>query len=125
MTPKAAQSPPEPWPVAITVRRAERILEVSFDDGARYRLPAELLRVESPSAEVQGHGAGQKLIPAGKSRVGLVGAEPVGNYALRLHFDDGHDSGIYTWRYLRALGERQDELWQAYLRALAERGLER
>jgi len=113
------------WPVEIRVKAAERRLDVSFDDGRTFRLPAELLRVESPSAEVQGHGGKQKRIVAGKRDVGIRGVEPVGSYAVRLLFDDGHDTGIFTWSYLYELGERQDEIWQRYLDALAERGLSR
>lgn len=113
-----------PWPVELRVKRAERMLEVDYDDGRSFRLPAELLRVESPSAEVQGHG-GEKTIVAGKSGVGLEAAEPVGNYAVRLIFDDGHDTGIYTWRYLRELGLGQERIFTAYLEALAARGLAR
>lgn len=113
------------WPVELRVKRAEKVLELEFDDGARFVLPAELLRVESPSAEVQGHGPGQKQIPPGKRDVALTGAEPVGNYAVRLLFDDGHSTGIYSWSYLRELGERLEERWQAYLAALEAQGLSR
>ena len=113
------------WPVEIRLKKAEKILEVDFDDGARFRLPAELLRVESPSAEVQGHGPSQKQIVAGRAHVGILDLEPVGNYAVRIKFDDLHDTGIYSWRYLYELGRKQDELWAKYLAALAERGLSR
>ncbi len=113
------------WPVELRVKRAEKVLEIEFDDGARFVRPAELLRVESPSAEVQGHGPGQKQIPPGKRNVALTGAEPVGNYAVRLLFDDGHSTGIYSWSYLRELGERREERWQAYLAALEAQGLSR
>lgn len=108
----------------MAVRRAERVLEIEFDDGASFRLPAELLRVESPSAEVQNHG-GPKNIPGGKHDVALTGAEAVGNYALKLIFDDGHDSGLYTWDYLYELGRNQKTRMSAYLKALDERGLKR
>jgi DUF971 family protein len=114
----------QPWPVELRVKRAERMLEIDYDDGRSFRLPAELLRVESPSAEVQGHG-GEKTVVAGKSGVGLREAEPVGNYAVRLVFDDGHDTGIYTWSYLRELGQNQERIFTAYLEALAARGLAR
>ncbi len=114
-----------PWPLEIRVYRDERRLEIDFDDGQTFDLPAELLRVESPSAEVQGHGPGQKVVVAGKRHVGIEAVEPVGNYAVRIVFDDGHDSGIYSWAYLYDLGRRREEIWQAYLRALAERGLSR
>ena len=114
-----------PWPVELRVRRAERRLEVDFDDGASFTLPAELLRVESPSAEVMGHGPGQKTIVAGRRHVGILAAEPVGNYAVRLRFDDLHETGIFTWTYLYQLGEEQERVWQDYLAALAARGLSR
>ena len=113
------------WPVELTLKRAERRLEVAFDDGARISLAAEYLRVESPSAEVQGHGADQKVTVAGKRSVGITGLEPVGNYAVRILFDDGHDTGIFTWRYLRELGAEHDQRWAAYLAALAAQGLTR
>jgi DUF971 family protein len=113
------------WPVEIRLKQAERVLEIDFDNGARFRLPAELLRVESPSAEVQGHGPSQKQVVAGRAHVGILALEPVGNYAIRIKFDDLHDTGIFSWAYLYELGERQDELWASYLAALAERGLSR
>jgi DUF971 family protein len=115
----------EPWPVELRVRRAEKLLEIDFDDGASFRLPAELLRVESPSAEVMGHRPGQKMILAGKRNVGIVAVEPVGNYAVRLRFDDQHETGIYSWSYLYRLGREQEAVWQTYLAALAARGLSR
>lgn len=115
----------EHWPTDIRVRRAERRVDVTFETGETFSLPAELLRVESPSAEVQGHNPRQKQIVPGKRHVGLEGAEPVGRYAIRLIFDDGHSSGIFSWKYLYDLGRRQDEVWQRYLDALAERGLSR
>lgn len=114
-----------PWPVELRYRRAERVLEVDFDDGRTFALPAELLRVESPSAEVKGHGAGQKQIVAGKQGVAVQRIEPVGSYAARIVFDDGHDSGLFSWRYLRELGEGQARIWAAYETALAARGLSR
>ncbi|MFN0043895.1 MAG: gamma-butyrobetaine hydroxylase-like domain-containing protein [Alphaproteobacteria bacterium] len=113
------------WPVEIRVKSAERALEIDFDDGKSIRLPAELLRVESPSAEVRGHGAGQKTVLGGKRLVGIKRLEPVGNYAVRIHFDDGHDTGIFSWSYLHELGETRDAVWRAYLSALAERALSR
>jgi DUF971 family protein len=113
------------WPTEIRLKQAEQILEVDFDNGVTFRFPAEFLRVESPSAEVQGHSASQKQVVAGRAQVGILELEPVGNYAVRIKFDDLHDTGIYSWSYLYELGERQDELWQAYLAALAERGLSR
>ena len=113
------------WPTDIRLLKREAVLEIAFDDGQTFRLPAEYLRVESPSAEVQGHGSGQKTILGGKRSVAIEGVDPVGNYAVRLIFSDGHDSGLYSWDYLYELGSRQTEKWQAYLTALAERGLSR
>ena len=113
------------WPLEIRLKRAEKILEVEFDNGVRFSYPAELLRVESPSAEVQGHGPSQKQIVAGRAAVGILELEPVGNYAIRIKFDDMHDTGIFSWRYLYEMGEKKDELWTKYLAALAERGLSR
>lgn len=112
-------------PTEIRLDRAERVLHVSFDDGTRYALPAEYLRVESPSAEVQGHTPSQKQLVAGRRHVGIIGIEPVGHYAVRLVFDDLHDSGIFSWDYLRELGREHDLKWAAYLDALAARGLSR
>jgi DUF971 family protein len=112
-------------PVEIRLKRDEKALEIDFDDGHAFRLPAELLRVESPSAEVQGHSASQKTTIAGRRHVGIIIVEPVGSYALRIRFDDGHDTGLYTWDWLYRLGADQEQIWQAYLDALAERGLSR
>ncbi len=114
-------------PVATTIRlnAADRLLCVEFDDGTTSSLPAEYLRVESPSAEVQGHGPGQKRIVPGKRWVAIVGVEPVGSYAVRLVFDDGHDTGIYSWEYLYELGEQQVQRWNAYLAALQQLGQSR
>ncbi len=112
-------------PLEIRVKRQEKVIELDYEDGRSFRLPAELLRVESPSAEVQGHTPSQKTVVAGRRHVGIVGVEPVGSYALRVRFDDGHDSGLYTWDWLYRLGAEQDSIWQAYLDALAERGLSR
>ena len=105
-------------PTEIRLRRAERLLEVDFDDGSRFTYPAEYLRVESPSAEVQGHGPGERRTVAGKRHVAVIGVEPVGNYAVRLLFDDGHDTGIYAWDTLYALGRDRSGKWEAYLAAL-------
>ena len=113
------------WPVEIRLKQAEKALEVDFDDGAKFRFPAELLRVESPSAEVMGHGPGQKTIVAGRSQVGILAVEPVGNYAIRIKFDDLHDTGIFSWRYLYELGLNQAKVWADYLAALEARGLSR
>jgi DUF971 family protein len=112
-------------PTDIRLDKATQVLEVRFDDGAIFHLPAEYLRVESPSAEVQGHGPGQKQVVAGRRHVGIIGIEPVGNYAVRLRFDDLHDTGIYSWDYLYDLGREQDRRWRDYLDALASRGLRR
>jgi DUF971 family protein len=113
------------WPTEVKLKKAEKLLEISFDNGRVFRLPAEYLRVESPSAEVQGHGAGQKQIVHGRAHVGIMGLEPVGNYAIRIKFDDLHNSGIFSWRYLYELGERQEEQWAKYLAELETRGLSR
>jgi DUF971 family protein len=101
-------------PTEIKLRTRSRVLEVAFDDGARYLLPFEYLRTHSPSAEVKGHGPGQEVLVLGKQNVGLSGIEPVGQYAVKLVFDDGHDSGLYSWKYLRELGEKQAENWAKY-----------
>jgi DUF971 family protein len=114
-----------PWPTELRVDRAEKLLIVSFDDGARFELPAELLRVESPSAEVKGHGPGQKTIVAGRRHVGIMDLEPVGNYAVRILFDDMHNTGMFSWPYLYHLGRHHEKLWADYLSALEQRGLSR
>ena len=113
------------WPVELRLKRAEKVVEISFDDGSRFALPAEYLRVESPSAEVQGHGPGQKTLVHGRAHVGIIGLEPVGNYAVRIIFDDLHDTGIYSWSYLHQLGVVHEKRWQEYLTALAANGLSR
>ena len=114
-----------PQPVEIRLRRAEKLLEISFDDGARFALPAEYLRVESPSAEVQGHAPDQRKWISGRRHVGILRLEPVGHYAVRLIFDDLHDSGLYTWEKLHELGREQGERWARYEAELAARGLSR
>jgi DUF971 family protein len=114
-----------PWPVEIRLKRAEKELEVAFDSGETFRLPAEYLRVESPSAEVKGHGPGQKQLVWGRKHVGILGVEPVGNYAIRIKFDDLHDTGIYSWTYLHELGREQEKRWGDYLAALEKQGLTR
>jgi DUF971 family protein len=101
-------------PVEIRLRTRSRVLEVAFEDGARYLLPFEYLRVFSPSAEVKGHGPGQEVLVMGKQDVGIRAVEPVGQYAVKLVFDDGHDSGLYSWKYLRELGDRHQENWAKY-----------
>lgn len=113
------------WPSELRYDKTEKALRVTFDNGKSFDLPAELLRVESPSAEVQGHGPGQKQIIAGRRHVGIMAIEPVGNYAVKIKFDDLHDSGIFSWKYLYELGERQEELWRTYLDELEKRGLKR
>jgi DUF971 family protein len=113
------------WPVELRLKKAEKCLEVSFDDGSRFSLPAEYLRVESPSAEVQGHGPGQKTLVAGRAHVGMIGLEPVGNYAVRIIFDDLHDTGIFSWSYLYQLGIEYELRWRSYVAALAANGLSR
>jgi DUF971 family protein len=113
------------WPTEIRLKKAEKRLEIDFDDGTTIRLPAEYLRVESPSAEVQGHGPAQKQLVPGKAQVGIAGLEPVGNYAVRILFDDGHSTGIYSWSYLRTLGAEQETRWRNYLAALQSQGLSR
>ncbi|MBP0445419.1 DUF971 domain-containing protein [Roseomonas sp. SSH11] len=114
-----------PTPTEIRLNRTERRLEVAFDDGSHFSLPAEYLRVESPSAEVQGHGPGQKTLVHGKRMVGITGVEPVGQYAVRLIFDDRHDSGIYSWETLHRLGREYETRWPAYLAELEAKGLSR
>jgi DUF971 family protein len=114
-----------PAPQDITVHSASRVLEVSFADGASFRIPFELMRVYSPSAEVQGHGPGQEVLQTGKRLVELEGLEPIGNYAIKPSFSDGHDSGLFTWEYLYFLGSEQDQLWADYERRLQAAGTER
>ncbi|HZP85460.1 MAG TPA: DUF971 domain-containing protein [Burkholderiales bacterium] len=112
-------------PTQITLHRASRILEITFADGISYRLPFEFLRVYSPSAEVRGHGPGQEVLQAGKRDVEITDIEPVGTYAVRLVFSDGHDTGLYSWDYLSELGREQDVMWQRYLERLAQAGASR
>lgn len=116
---------PTPAPTDIILHQRSRILEVAFEDGLRFHLPCEYLRVESPSAEVQGHGPGQKVLVAGKRAVGIQAVEPVGHYGVLLRFDDGHDTGIYSWSTLYTLGREQEQRFAAYLQALAAAGLSR
>ena len=114
-----------PWPTALRLKSAEKLLEIDFDDGTSFSLPAELLRVESPSAEVRGHGPGQKQLIAGRRHVGIMNVEAVGNYAVRIVFDDLHDTGLYSWSYLHELGRNRERIWNDYLRALEAAGLSR
>ncbi len=114
-----------PEAVEVKLRRADQVLEVAYGDGRRFAFPAELLRVESPSAEVQGHGPGQRVYVAGKRHVAITGIDPVGSYAVRLRFDDGHDTGLYSWEYFYGLGLDQEKTWADYLEAIEARGLSR
>lgn len=114
-----------PWPTEVRLFRDKGEVEIDFDDGRTFTYPAEYLRVESPSAEVQGHGPDQKKIISGRRHVRINEIEPVGNYAIRIRFDDKHDTGIFSWSYLHELGTRQKEKWDAYLAALLYRGLSR
>ena len=114
-----------PRPTDLVLHRAARTLEVAFEDGARFELPAEYLRVHSPSAELQGPGPGQKVLLGGRRQVGIVGIEPIGNYAVLLRFSDGHASGLYSWETLYQLGRDQESNWAAYLRELEAAGLSR
>ncbi len=118
-------SAPEPWPTEIRLTEGGRLLHVAFDDGAAFVLSAELLRVRSPSAEVQGHSSAERKTIGGKRKVAIIAVAPVGNYAVRLDFDDMHRTGIFTWRYLRELGARGAESFAAYLEELAAKGLDR
>ena len=112
----------QPYPTSIKLHKKSRILEVAFDTGDCFRLPAEYLRVNSPSAEVKGHGPGQEVLVVGKEHVNIAEIEPVGQYAVRLIFDDGHATGLYSWPLLHQLGVGQDENWSAYLQRLKEAG---
>ena len=114
-----------PQPSSLTVHQASRVLEVSFSDGASFRIPFELMRVYSPSAEVQGHGPGQEVLQTGKRDVGITDIQAVGHYAVQPSFTDGHESGIFTWGYLYHLGSSQADLWQRYEQRLAEAGMNR
>jgi DUF971 family protein len=121
----AGITPDTPHPTAITLHQASRVLEIAFDDGSHFRLPCEYLRVYSPSAEVRGHGPGQEVLQVGKRDVAITAIEPIGHYALRPTFSDGHESGIYSWDYLHDLGTRQAGLWQEYLARIAAAGASR
>jgi DUF971 family protein len=113
---------PAAQPTELTVHQASRVLEVAFDDGARFRIPFELMRVYSPSAEVKGHGPGQEVLQSGKRGVSITALQPVGHYAVQPSFSDGHDSGIFTWAYLYELGRDEAELWRRYEARLAAAG---
>ena len=114
-----------PTPQSLTVHQQSQVLEIGFSDGAEFRIPFELMRVYSPSAEVQGHGPGQEVLQTGKRQVTIVGLEPVGNYAVQPTFSDGHESGIFSWEYLYFLGAQQSELWSEYNGRLAAAGVDR
>jgi DUF971 family protein len=118
-------SPAAPRPTALTVHQQSRTLEIAFDDGAQFRIPFELMRVYSPSAEVQGHGPGQEVLQTGKRAVGIEQIEAVGHYAVQPTFSDGHSSGIFSWQYLYFLGTEQDRLWADYEARLAAAGVSR
>ena len=114
-----------PSPQSITLHQQSRVLEIGFSDGSEFKIPFELMRVYSPSAEVQGHGKGQEVLQTGKREVGVVALEPVGNYAVQPTFSDGHSSGIFSWDYLYFLGSKQADLWAEYLERLQAAGVER
>jgi len=114
-----------PAPTEIKLHQKSRVLEIAFADGRTFRLPCEFLRVYSPSAEVRGHGPGQEVLQAGKRNVEITRIEPVGQYAVQLHFSDGHDTGIYSWDLLYDYGVRQDEMWRHYLKRMEEAGASR
>jgi DUF971 family protein len=114
-----------PTPESLTLHGQSHVLEVGFSDGSTYRIPFELMRVYSPSAEVQGHGPGQEVLQTGKRAVDILSMEPVGNYGVKPVFSDGHDSGIFSWDYLYFLGSQQEQLWQDYERRLQEAGVDR
>jgi len=114
-----------PQPESINLHQKSRILEITFSDGQNFELSCELLRVYSPSAEVKGHGPGQSVLQTGKENVSISRIEPVGHYAVKLIFDDGHETGLYSWAYLYELGENKDELWKDYLQGLSDAGHQR
>lgn len=116
---------PSVRPTEIKLHQQSRVLEIAFDDGSSHRLPVEYLRVYSPSAEVRGHGPGQEVLQVGKENVNIADIEPVGTYAVRLRFDDGHDTGLYSWEWLHHLAVNQDRLWREYLARLEQAGYRR
>ncbi len=121
----AGLSSGSPIPEELTVHSKSKVLEIRFSDGANFSIPFELMRISSPSAEVQGHGPGQEILQTGKRDVGLVGIEPIGNYAIQPSFTDGHDTGLFTWDYLYFLGSQQAEIWQDYETRLKAAGISR
>ena len=120
-----ADEPRKPHPVEINLHQKSRVLEVSFDDGAYFNLTCEYLRVHSPSAEVRGHGPGQEVLQVGKEQVNISAIDPVGSYAVRLHFDDGHNTGLFSWSYLYELGAQYEDKWRDYLARLQQAGVTR
>jgi len=121
----AGLTPTTPTPESLTVHGQTKVLEIGFSDGAQFRIPFELMRIYSPSAEVQGHGPGQEVLQTGKRQVTVIDIEPVGNYAVKPTFSDGHDSGLFTWEYLYFLGDQQAALWQQYEERLQAAGTDR
>ena len=121
----AAAQTERPWPVELKVKRAARRLDIQFDDGSSFSLPAEYLRVMTPSAEDRGHGAGPGRLVFGKQEVGIADLKPIGRYAVRIVFDDGHDTGLYSWDELHRLGRNRESLWKGYLERLAREGKSR
>ena len=121
----AGPKPETPLPTALTLHQASRVLEVGFDDGATFRIPFELMRVYSPSAEVQGHGPGQEVLQTGKREVNITELEPVGHYAVQPRFSDGHDTGIFSWDYLYKLGSEGSDMWARYEQRLLAAGASR
>jgi DUF971 family protein len=121
----AGLTPESPTPQSLTVHGQSRVLEITFSDGAHFHVPFELMRIYSPSAEVQGHGPGQEILQTGKREVDLTALEPIGNYAVQPTFSDGHDTGIFSWDYLYFLGSQQEQLWAEYERRLGEAGVDR
>jgi DUF971 family protein len=121
----AGLTPGAPLPEAITLHGMSRVLEVAFSDGVTFKLPFELMRIYSPSAEVQGHGPGQETLQTGKRNVDVIALDPVGNYAVQPHFSDGHSTGIYSWDLLYQLGAKQDQLWRDYEERLQAAGVQR
>jgi len=120
-----SETPKNIKPTNILLHQKSRILEITFEDGAQFHLPCEYLRVHSPSAEVQGHGPGQEVLQIGKENVNIKNIDPVGNYAILPHFDDDHNTGIYSWQYLYSLGKNQESLWKSYLERLEAAGHQR
>lgn len=121
----AATKPGTPQPTELKLHQKSRVLEISFAGDATFKLPCEFLRVYSPSAEVRGHGPGQEVLQTGKREVEILRIEPVGSYAVQLHFSDGHDTGIYSWELLYDYGRQQDEMWRRYLKRLEQAGASR